>query len=348
VDLSDRRDLQNLGRLDVTNVRLALGASARFLKELRRFSPTVVYLLLSQNTLAYLRDGLLIWLARHFSGARIVVHLHGGFFRDFVEGASAPTRWFVDQTLRGVDAGIVYGQRMARHLEPWVRRVHVVPNGTAIGFGVDIEAKLRERARSPVVNITYLSNLVKSKGILTLLESAAQVARQRESVCFRIAGAWSPDPTDGTSAAAIELEARRLVREARLDNRVVFLGRVLGDEKCRLLWETDVFVLPSSYAYEGHPVSIIEAMAFGCPVVSTDRGVIAETVVHGESGYIVPACDPVELARAIEMLVDSRAEREAMSRGARKRYEAEYTDEQMITRIAAVLTQTGASPQSVP
>src|SRR6266516_1328539 len=93
-------------------------------------------------------------------------------------------------------------------------------------------------------------------------------------------------------ATAVEMQG--------LEAKVELLG-ARGDVR-ELLASSDIFVLSSRS--EGHPVSLLEAMAAGLPVVATDVGGVAESVVHGQTGLLVPAGNVTALAAALERLVE--------------------------------------------
>src|SRR5512146_2501468 len=82
LDTSDRRSLDNMGRLDARNVALALRHAAALRALLRRERPQVVYIELSQNALAFLRDAVLVQVAR-LHGCAVAAHLHGSDFQAF-------------------------------------------------------------------------------------------------------------------------------------------------------------------------------------------------------------------------------------------------------------------------
>jgi glycosyltransferase involved in cell wall biosynthesis len=83
-----------------------------------------------------------------------------------------------------------------------------------------------------------------------------------------------------------------------------------------ILRASDVFVLSSDY--EGNPLSVLEAMAAGLPVISTAVGGVPELVQHGTTGLLVPAGDACSLAEAIAQLGCDPARRAAMGNAARQ------------------------------
>ncbi|HEY6836006.1 MAG TPA: glycosyltransferase family 4 protein [Gaiellaceae bacterium] len=110
-------------------------------------------------------------------------------------------------------------------------------------------------------------------------------------------------PTDWRAAfvgeGPLQPEIAGELERSGLATRVELLGS--RDDVPELLAAADIFVLSSRS--EGFPVSILEAMAAGLPVVATDVGGISEAVVQGETGLLVPPNDPFALAEALERLI---------------------------------------------
>jgi len=335
LDISDHRNTDNLGRLDLTNVRLAL----THLAELKWYSftrrPGLVYILLSQNSLAFLRDGLFILAARILGPARVVAHLHGGNFQAFLEASPPWVRWFVGFCLRRVDTGVVLGEALRPQLSRWVKRTVVVENGTDC-----LEDTTPHHGPGPVRRVLYLSSLFKSKGIVDLAQAIALLAgRNRlENVRIDIAGPWGDDTAVGMSAEGIRTEVEHILAEAGAASHVTFHGLVTGERKLALLSAADLFVLPSWN--EGQPISILEAMAAGLPCVATTVGAIPETVLDGVTGLLVPPRDPERLAAALQRLLGDTGEREQMGREARRIYLEKYTRRAFVQRMQAVFEDT--------
>src|SRR5690554_4552737 len=87
---------------------------------------------------------------------------------------------------------------------------------------------------------------------------------------------------------------------------------------------------------EGPPFTALEAMAAGLPVVATHAGGLAEIVVDGETGVLVPAGDARALAEAVRALVNAPARARALGAAGRRRVEQEYTADAMLGRLISV------------
>jgi glycosyltransferase involved in cell wall biosynthesis len=144
---------------------------------------------------------------------------------------------------------------------------------------------------------------------------------------------------DGPTRAALEAEAAQL----GIRNRVEFLGQCLNVPE--VLAAAHIFALPTRW--EGFPLSILEAMRAGLPVVASDVGGVAESVIDGTTGFLVPSGDAGSLRDRLERLLLSPSQRRSMGDAGRKRYEAGFTLEVMIRRTLAVYRNALSSSAAV-
>jgi glycosyltransferase involved in cell wall biosynthesis len=123
-----------------------------------------------------------------------------------------------------------------------------------------------------------------------------------------------------------ESAIRETVARLGLQDRVRMLG--LRSDVSRLLQAADVFLLSS--INEGIPLTVLEAMAAGLPVVSTSAGGVGEVVLDGQTGLLAPVGDAEELARHLLRLASDEAERKRMGEAGRQRAFALFDEEQML------------------
>jgi glycosyltransferase involved in cell wall biosynthesis len=133
---------------------------------------------------------------------------------------------------------------------------------------------------------------------------------------------------DGPTRLPLEAEAARL----NLRDRVTFLGE--RRDVTAILAEAQIFALPTKW--EGFPLSILEAMRAGLPVVASEVGGVAEAVTHGETGFLVPTGDHMAFHSALSALIEDGALRRRMGEAGRKRYQAEFTLDIMLRRTMAI------------
>jgi glycosyltransferase involved in cell wall biosynthesis len=337
LDTSDRRDLTNLGRFDAANVYLATRSIIQlaFLCLIKR--PVLVYVPISQNVPGFLRDGTFILVSSFLSRAKIVVHLHGSHFRDFFENTSSFMRWLIKTSLKRVDTAIVLGNRLKKIFDGLVNHVEVVPNGIP---SVPLASVKVDETHEGYLQIGYLGNLLKSKGVLDLLAAARSVLEKHPKTRFRFAGAWWQQEPETKE------QALRFIHENGLGGSVEFTGVVLNGDKEDFLAAMDIFVLPTWYPIEGLPLVVLEAMAHGCPVISTrDVGAIPEVVVDGVTGILVERQNPQQLSQAIIRLIENPKLRESMARAGRERFEKNYTMDINVENMISVFHKTLDRPR---
>ncbi len=142
-----------------------------------------------------------------------------------------------------------------------------------------------------------------------------------------------------------EPRLRRLVAEYGLGSRVVFLGELPDGELAAVYRAADVYVLPASERSEAFGISLLEAMAAGLPVVSTELGTGTSYVNrHGETGLVVPPRDPAALATALTGLLADPARRRAMGAAGRRRVELEFTLDRLVNDLLRVYREVLGGP----
>jgi len=165
--------------------------------------------------------------------------------------------------------------------------------------------------------ILAVSRMVEKKGLDTLIAATAELCAQRRDVVCEIVG-------DGPLRADLEAQAERL----GITDRVRLLGSLGADGVGAAYHRATIMALPcrrdSNGDQDGLPVSLVEAMATGVPVVSTPVSGIPELIEDGVSGLLVPPDDPHALTAALARILDDDGLRAAL--GAAGRQVAETYD----------------------
>jgi glycosyltransferase involved in cell wall biosynthesis len=315
VDTSDARSGRNIGRWDARNVRLAIQACGA-LRRCLYGRPGVVYLPLSQGLPGFLRDSMLIHLAASY-GWSVAVHLRGSEFRSFYEATTPLGRRWITLTLRRVTSVAVMGESLRWVVDGLVpeEQIKVVPNGTPVPT---VNASNRDSE-----TILFLSNLRRRKGVVEAVEAAHLVTQKHASARFLFVGEWEDE----------DLERELRLRASEADGRIEFRTPVMGAEKEQLLSSASMMLFPPSEP-EGHPRVVLEALAAGLPIIATNRGAIAETIVDGESGFVLSEPHPRQLADRIARLLGDSELRQRMAVAARERHLTHFTQASADRRLA--------------
>lgn len=315
VDTSDHRSGSNVGRWDIQNVLLGIRDVAQLSRALSG-PPGTVYLPISQSSGAFLRDSLFVWLAT-LRGWRVAIHLRGSEMIPFFRTQRRPYRWWMRTTLARVASAAVVGESLRGAFGGLIpdERIAVVANGTP---PIDLTtAEPRTAAQ-----VLFLSNLRRRKGVIESVAAACVVAGRLPHARFVFAGEWEDDALERTLRSEVKQFAEQ----------IEFRDTVSGRDKERLLTSSSVLLFPPREP-EGHPRVVLEALAAGLPVVTTDRGAIGETVEDGVSGYVLAEPDPPALADRVMRLLESDVLRKTMSRAALARYHQRFTQAEADRRL---------------
>jgi len=159
--------------------------------------------------------------------------------------------------------------------------------------------------------VLYVGRLSYRKGLFDLIDAAEEIIPKYGVKFFIVGkGEW-------------EGIVKRKVKESGLENDILFKGHVNREELITLYQHATIFVMPSRY--ESGPLTVLEAMSCGKPVIATSVGIVPEVIENMHSGVIVQPNSPHELAESIAMLLTDEQLKDNIGKNARKTVEKKYT-----------------------
>jgi glycosyltransferase involved in cell wall biosynthesis len=271
------------------------GDLLRVLRRIREWRPDVIYVATAHNWPGLLRD---VPLALAVPARRppLVIHLHGSESARLLRSGSHLFKLWSRLLVSRAAAVLLLSSEEQRE---WQRfcprgRFEVVLNPFVPGHPSPSPPATEE---APV--ILTVARLIPSKGVFDLLDAFAEVRRDRP--CRLVYAGIGP------SAPALEARARELGLEEDVD----LPGYLSGDALDAAYRGATMFALPTYFA-EGFPLSVMEAMSYGLPVVTTRIRGCADWLVEGENAAFVPPRDPRALAATLERLLNDEPARRAM------------------------------------
>jgi glycosyltransferase involved in cell wall biosynthesis len=302
---------------------------AHFLRTLRRDPEIgIVHLNTSFGPKGIFRDSVFLLLAK-LQRKKVLVFLRG-WDEKFEREATRPTVRLALRSFFLADRMLVLAERFRDRLQHWGYRGEIGTESTVVDQ-VLMEAATtaaRERPAPPGAGCTilFLARLERDKGVYTAVDTHAALLRRYPDLRLLIAG-------DGSEWENLA----RYVEERQIRN-VEFLGYVRGKEKIAAFQRADLYLFPSSHG-EGMPNSVLEAMAFGLPVVARRVGGLEDFFREGEMGLLTDATDAATFVELVGRLIESPTTRARISR-TNHRYAAErFAAPKVVARLEAIYRQ---------
>ena len=256
----------------------------------------VVYFTCSRSLLGSIKDILLINLASVNKVSKIVNHLHGSDFYFFINKCPKWYRYLLLMSYTKVNTSVVLLEQMKEQFKDFPdMNIEVVSNFYDRELG-----NQRYMKDGNVINLVYLSNIMYSKGIFELLDAYKELSLKYKHLRLTIAGSYIADKYMSIS----DVESKFLY-ELNLCEGASYIGKVAGEKKVKILQESDIFILPTYYESEAFPISIIEAMAAGNAIVTTNFKYLPY-IVSGETGILVEPMSVASLSDGVEILIKDK------------------------------------------
>lgn len=279
------------------HLRRALEVLTFFVKALVRKTGTdLIYFTISESVAGNLKD-IVIYSICFWRLDTMYIHMLGGAgMKSILEKRpliSRINRFFVSR-VRGV---IVEGKAQAATFAKLIRtdKIHIVPNFAEDFLFVEepaVRAKFREVGHR--LKILYLSNLINGKGYLELADAYASLPSElRDRIQITFVG--------GFQSGRHESDFMQKIRNFA---GLHYYGKfAAGEQKKSLYMQSHIFCLPTYYPYEGQPISILEAYATGCAVITTYHSGIPDVFADGVNGYAVEKKSAESIAGVIRRII---------------------------------------------
>lgn len=252
------------------------------------FNADIVYCTTGQTFFGIIKYAPFVLLSR-LLGKKTIVHVKGGFLKRSYQDMSAFKKRISKFVLSSYNGGIVLSKSLRNLLEGFLPDDKIFIQHNFIQDALIIpQEQVLEQKKHDKLRIIYLSNLMKEKGIIELLDTLEALNKNQIPFEAKIAGHI---PKDGQDL---------LERMERMEN-LEYLGVVQKEAKTKLLSWGNVFCLPTYYTMEGQPISIIEAMGFGNIILTTKHAGIPD-ICSEKNGVFVSKREASSIFDQLESL----------------------------------------------
>ncbi len=251
----------------------------------------LIYFSSSRSVGGCIKDICLINLASLFK-IKLINHVHGADFENLILNKPKVFTKIIEFSYNKVAISIVLLESMK---EPFRRfktmQLKVLPNF----YDPSLDEYSCTTSMS-AIEVLYLSNIMKTKGILELIDAFALYSTKNPNVKLNIVGGFVGD----YECSAQEIENLFYEKIKDTDN-ITYHGILNGKEKCEILYRSSIFVLPTYHVSEAFPISIIEAMRAGCGIITTRHNSLPD-IINSSNGILIDMHDVQQLAVAMDFL----------------------------------------------
>jgi len=263
---------------------------------------------------SFLRKYYVVKIGKFF-GKIIIIHIHGAEFMIFYKKANENLKRKIRNTLDKSDIIIALSKEWKKNLSKITSNKNIV----VLNNPVEVP-KYTQRKNNGRVDFLFLGRLGKRKGTFDLIKAVKKVRANNFRVL--LAGDGEIDTV------------KELISTQNLSSKIKILGWIDEKKKHKLLVDSDVYLLPSYN--EGLPISIIEAMAFSLPIISTNVGGIPTIVKNNVDGYLIKPGNVNELSKKMSDLISNPNKRIKFGRLSYEIVSKEFNIQKIMKRLEEV------------
>lgn len=229
---------------------------------------------------SFFRKAIIIWIS-FFLNKKTIFHLHGSEFNYFYNNAPCVIKRFISKTLNITTIIVVLSTQWKCDIKRICSntRIHVIYNPLII-------QEQNNFVNQETINVLFMGLISKRKGAYDIVEVFKEI--KDYPVAINMYGNGDVE------------ELINIVKEKHLEHVVKVNGWISGDKINKAYKAAHIYILPSYN--EGLPMSILEAMSFGLPIISTNVGGIPDAVIDGSNGFLITPGDHKALAERLLQL----------------------------------------------
>lgn len=277
---------------------------------------------------SYRRKSIMARIAKRH-GKKVILHEHSGeFARDF-DGGSDAYRNSVLRTFAAADKVVVLSEEWRDYFASHIcdaAKIVVLHNG--------VEVPSKPCDPYPLQDVLFLGHLDANKSPDVLLHASKEALQRYPNMKIIFGGDGYLD------------RYRALAKDLGIVGRCEFLGWVSGQDKERLFSEVGIYCLPSKH--EGMPMSVIEAMAHGIPVISTNVGGVPQLIESGINGLLMDVDDEKTLSAFLVELAGSPSLRKTLGTAGRKTVERKFSVKMAVDSLVDIYSSLTERPSYEP
>lgn len=278
------------GKLTINNIFININYQLKNCFSIFKVKPKIVYLSIPKKIVPLLKILPVIFTCK-LVNAKLVGELAGSRF------------FFLEKNRMVRKAGIIIlrqffqirllGNSVQKEMRNYgITNTIVFDNGTDVP---DYSFHIPKKINTDSIQISFIGALHKNKGIYILCETANILSEKNIPFKMNIVGEWK----NSMDKEVIS----QYIKHHKLDSKIIFHGLKHGDDKWDILKNTDLYLFPSYN--EGQPISILEALAFGIPVIASNVGAIPDTIKNNENGFIICEQDAKLYAEKILFVIEN-------------------------------------------
>ena len=302
--------IAEVGKFRPKKLLASVSLLARLFLAQRKYKPIASILFITNRPASFIVDWAITEILRLFKQP-LVNYIHTNGFSDLA-ARNLVFKFLVKRALGYAEQTVCLSVTLQEDVAWAVRgALCTIPNTP---YRIPIK---QPNMRSPRPSFLFLSNLIPEKGVGIFVDAAILVAATVPSAKFIIAGD-SPDP------ATVDL-LRSKIQSSGYEEQISILGKADEETKWRLLDEAHALVFPSTYPFEAQPLTIVEAMSRGVPVIAFDTGGIRDLIADGLTGYLIKSTESTSLVAPMQRIaVESEVTKKLGNRAA-ERFEESFS-----------------------